>query len=162
MNKNIRIAKDLVKIARELIADQKTAKWNWKHPFTFDEYNQDVNQLAQLISSGKLKMILVNIYDMQHDLTQLESDNIYVQIVSPGMKIDKKDFKKDYYDCFSYHYFNKRPSKVRGMKVIYAVTDSGLRNVLDGCASKRDLESYINIAEGEGDNYLDKLSTLFK
>ena len=157
MNKNIKTAKELVKIARELIADQKTAKWNWKHPFTLDAYNQDVNELAQLITDGKLDVVLVNICGISNRI-YFGDKSLYVQIVSHGNKIDENDFN----NCFWRSSFYERPSKVYGMKVIYAVTNSSLRGIpaLDGCASKRDLESYINIAEGEGDNYLDKLEEL--
>ena len=55
MNKNVKIAKELIKVAKKLIADQKVAvKWNWKHPFssgpfTPEEYNKKLDELNKII-----------------------------------------------------------------------------------------------------------------
>ena len=64
MDKNVKIAKELVRLAKSLVSfeDEKTAAWNWKHPFTFDENSQNLNELEDKIKKGEITdTILVNL-----------------------------------------------------------------------------------------------------
>ena len=54
MNKNVKIAKQLIKIAKSLIAsDNKISKYDIKHPFTFTKNGQGINEVKEAIKNGE-------------------------------------------------------------------------------------------------------------
>lgn len=53
-NNNIKIAKELIRIAKNLMQDEKIARWNWKHPFSFTQKIQKIYELEYKIKNGEI------------------------------------------------------------------------------------------------------------
>ena len=53
-NNNIKIAKELIRIAKILIENEKTARWNWKHPFSFTKKSQKIYELEYKIKNDEI------------------------------------------------------------------------------------------------------------
>ena len=67
MNRNIRVAKELVRLAKSLLAsEERVAKWDWRHPFTFDAKQQELNEIEKKIKNGDSDdTILVRFTDLE-------------------------------------------------------------------------------------------------
>lgn len=59
INNNIKIAKELIRIAKILIKNEKTAKWNWRYPFSFTKKSQEINNLEYKIKNGEITDIIL-------------------------------------------------------------------------------------------------------
>lgn len=100
MNKeNIRIAKELIRIAKILVQDEKTAKWNWRHPFSFTQKSQEINELEDKIKNGEINdTVLVKLTDYKNKGESksdrfVESVDIKGEIIKPEeSSITKQDF----------------------------------------------------------------------
>ena len=142
MNKNIKIAKELIKLAKNLIQEEKTAKWDWKHPFTFDKKKQDNNELQEKIKSGQITDVILVRFD-DYDETDREW-TIKGYIVSPkNINVSPSDlgFAENVVQINSYDNVGinglKKIEEYNGCKVVWGTDDSEIEKYLDFVFDKR-------------------------
>lgn len=147
MNKNIKIAKELIKLAKNLIQEEKTAKWDWKHPFTFDKKKQDNNELQDKIKSGQITDVILVRFDDKYG-----GDSNWIiegYIVSPkNINVSPSDlgFEKNVVQIKGRDDFGtnglikvgeysdgliKKIEEYKGCKVVWGTDDSKIEKYLD-------------------------------